>query len=72
MTGNHLRPVGPDEAAEPLDEPQAAADVARRLLVEAESHIREPGTGHVYADQTGALATIALGWATLALTEPPQ
>lgn len=72
MARSDLRPVGPDEAAEPIEEPQAAHEVARRLLVEAESHIRSAYSGTVEPSDVPVLAQLALGWATLALTEPRE
>jgi hypothetical protein len=70
MSRDHLRPVTGDEGEE-LEEVQPAHEVARRLLVEAERLERNEYTGE-WQGATDALATIALGWATLALTEPRQ
>ena len=66
----HLRPVDPDEPADDDEDVQPAHEVARRLLVEVEGLIRHPGDGEIYEDKTQTAATLALGWATLALTEP--
>ena len=71
MSRDHLRPVGPGEGEEP-EAVRPAHEIARRLLVEAELELRDEYTGALPSEGVQALATIALGWATLALTEPRE
>jgi hypothetical protein len=71
MSRDHLRPVTGDEGEE-LEEVQPAHEVARRLLVEAEGMLRSEESSEHERRLGGTLGVLALGWATLALTEPRQ